>query len=111
MKFIEIGNKSYEVKYTINVLCRMENDGIDVMNINKLVENVNFNLIRKLFFYGILASAGKSLTENKAGDMLDEYLENNDYNELMMTLVYELARSLGFDVDKKDEASGEEAGK
>lgn len=110
MKVIEINNKEYEVKYTINTLVRMESDGLDVMNINKLVENVNFTLIRKLFFYGLLAST-KNLTEIKAGDLMEEYLANNDYNELMMVLVYELARALGFDVDKKEEVESEDAGK
>lgn len=113
MKIIEIGNKEYEIKYTINTLCRMESDGLDVMHINKMVDNVSFNLIRKLFFYGLIASAGKSLTENKAGDIMDEYLENNDYNELMMVLLQELAKALGYDIDAKEaqEVESEDAGK
>ena len=111
MKILEINNKEYEIKYTINTLCRMESDGLDVMHINKIVENVSFSLIRKLFFYGISASAGKSLTENKAGDLMDEYLENNDYNELMTVLLQELAKALGYDIDAKDEVESEDAGK
>ena len=112
MKIIEIGNKEYEIKYTINTLCRMESDGLDVMHINKIVENVSFSLIRKLFFYGISASAGK-ITENKAGDIMDEYLENNDYNELMTVLIQELAKALGYDIDAKEaqEVESEDAGK
>ena len=112
MKIIEIGNKEYEIKYTINTLCRMESDGLDVMHINKIVENVSFSLIRKLFFYGISASAGK-ITENKAGDIMDEYLENNDYNELMTILIQELAKALGYDIDAKEaqEVESEDAGK
>ena len=109
MKFIEIGNKNYEIKYTINVLCRMESDGLDVMHINNIIENVNFTLIRKLFFYGMLHACGKSLTENKAGDMMDEYLENNSYHDLMTMLISELAISLGYDLDKKDEQEANES--
>ena len=111
MKILEINNKEYEIKYTINTLCRMESDGLDVMHINKIVENVSFSLIRKLFFYGISASVGKSLTENKAGDLMDEYLENNDYNELMTVLIQELAKALGYDIDAKDKVESEDAGK
>lgn len=114
MKFIEINNKNYEIKYTINTLVRMESDGIDVININTLIENVSFTFIRKLFFYGMLHACGKSLTENKAGDMMDEYLENNNYKDLITILFTELVKSLGYDLDAKDqeaEESDTEAGK
>lgn len=114
MKVIEIANKEYEIKFSINTLCRMEADGLDVMHINKIIENINFTLIRKLFFYGIMASAGKGFNEAKAGDMMDEYLEHNDYNELMTVLIAELAKALGYDIDKKEEEAEEsdtEAGK
>ena len=113
MKVLEIANKEYEIKFSINTLCRMEADGLDVMHINTIIENINFTLIRKLFFYGIMASAGKGFTEAKAGDMMDEYLADNDYNELMTVLVSELARALGYDIDAKEEAeeSDTEAGK
>jgi hypothetical protein len=114
MKVIEINNKEYEIKYTINTLVRMESDGLDVMHLDNLFGNPNFTLIRKLFFYGIMNSVGKTLTENKAGDLMDEYLENNSYNDLMTVLVKELVMALGHDIDNKDAAedeSGEEAGK
>ena len=112
MKVIEIADKEYEVKFSINTLVRMEADGLDVMNINNIIENINFTLIRKLFFYGIMASAGKGFTEAKAGDMMEEYLENNNYNELITILIAELAKALGYDVDKKEaEESDAEAGK
>jgi hypothetical protein len=113
MKVVEVGNKEYEVKYTINTLVRMESDGIDVMHIENLINNINFTLVRKLFYYGLMNSVGKSMTENKAGDMMDEYLEKHDYKELMTMLLSELAKALGYDVDAKNKAeeSDEEAGK
>ena len=113
MKVLKIANKEYEIKFSINTLCRMEADGLDVMHITTIIENINFTLIRKLFFYGIMASAGKGFTEAKAGDMMDEYLADNDYNELMTVLVSELVRALGYDIDAKEEAeeSDTEAGK
>jgi hypothetical protein len=109
MKVLEIANKEYEIKFSINTLCRMESDGLDVMHINTIIENINFTLIRKLFFYGIMASAGKGFTEAKAGDMMDEYLADNDYNELMTVLVSELARALGYDIDAKEKEEAEES--
>lgn len=114
MKFVEINNKNYEIKYTINTLIRMEEDGLDVMHMDTLINNISFSLIRKLFYYGLINSVGKSLTLNKAGDMMDEYLEEHDYKELMTTLLNELAKSLGYDVDAKEqeaEESDTEAGK
>ena len=113
MKVIEINNKEYEIKYTINTLVRMESDGLDVMRMEQLINNISFTLVRKLFYYGLMNSVGKSLTENKAGDMMDEYLEKHDYRELMTVLLSELAKALGHDVDAKGEAeeSDDEAGK
>ncbi len=109
MKIIELNGKEYEVKFTINTLVRMESDGIDVMHIENLINNINFSLIRKLFYYGLMNSVGKSMTENKAGDMMDEYLINNDYRELMTVLFSELARALGHDVDAKEQGEAEES--
>ena len=115
MKVIEVNGKEYEIKFTINTLVRMEEDGIDVMHMENLMNNMNFALIRKLFYYGLINSAGKSLTMNKAGDMMDEYLENHNYRDLMTVLLSELAKSLGYDVDAKEQKeageSDEEAGK
>ena len=115
MKVIEVNGKEYEIKFTINTLVRMEEDGIDVMHMENLMNNMNFALIRKLFYYGLINSAGKSLTVNKAGDMMDEYLENHNYRDLMTALLSELARALGYDVDAKEQEeageSDEEAGK
>lgn len=112
MRVIEINDKEYEVKYTINTLVRMEQDGIEVMKLESIFNNISFGFIRKLFFYGLKESIGKSLTENKAGEMMDEYLEHNNYHDLMAMLVQELAKSLGYDLDEKeDKESGEDAGK
>ena len=115
MKVIEINNKAYEIKFTINTLVKMEEDGIDVMHMENLMKNMNFALIRKLFYYGLINSVGKSLTVNKAGDMMDEYLKENNYRDLMTVLISELAKSLGYDVDAKEQEeageSDEEAGK
>lgn len=112
MKVIEVNGKEHEIKFTINTLVRMEEDGIDVMHMENLMNNMNFALIRKLFYYGLINSAGKSLTVNKAGDMMDEYLQENSYKDLMNVLLSELARSLGYDVDaNKQGESDEEAGK
>lgn len=109
MKVIEIANKEYEIKFSINTLCRMEADGLEVMHIQNIISNINFTLIRKLFFYGIMASAGKGFTEAKAGDLMEEYLEHNDYHDLMTILVGEFAKALGYDIDAKDEQEAEES--
>lgn len=109
MKTIEINNKEYEIKYTINVLVRMEEDGLDVMHLEDLMNNISFALIRKLFYYGLKDSVGKAFNEQKAGDMMDEYLEKHDYKELMTTLLNELVKSLGYDVDAKEQQGAEES--
>ena len=107
-----------------------KNTGIDEpihkFDINPQVEGVEFGDSRHLplsnnsiscmmFVPPFLSTTGKSLTENKAGDMMDEYLEENDYNELMTVLLTELAKSLGYDIDEAqaedEEKDEEEAGK
>ena len=35
-----VKDKEYEIKYTINTLCTMANNGIDVMNLDKITMNI-----------------------------------------------------------------------
>ena len=44
---IQIRDKEYELKYTINMLCEMSEQEFDVVNIGAI--NINIRMIRDLF--------------------------------------------------------------
>ena len=90
---IEIKGKEYEIRYPINTLCIMADDGIDVMNIADL--RVNIATIRDLFYYG-LKHENKKITQNQAGDLMDAFFEDGgDYNEIVTEIMTKLNKSLG----------------
>lgn len=100
---IEIKGKEYEIKYPINTLCIMADDGIDVMNISDL--RVNIATIRDLFYYG-LKHENKKITKNQAGELIDDYLaEGHVFGELMDIIMEALGKSLG---SKKEEGANDE---
>ena len=47
--------------------------------------------------YG-LKHDNKKITQAQAGDLMDAYLEENDFNELVAEVMAALAKSLGSDV-------------
>ena len=78
---LEIKDKEYEIRYPINTLCMMADDGIDVMNISDM--KINIATIRDLFYYG-LKHENKRITKNQAGDLIDDYIaEGHVFGELM----------------------------
>lgn len=100
---IEIKGKEYEIRYPINTLCIMADDGIDVMNISDL--KVNIATIRDLFYYG-LKHENKKITKNQAGELIDDYLaEGHVFGELMDIIMEALGKSLG---SKKEEGANDE---
>ena len=106
---LEIKDKEYEIKYPINTLCMMADDGIDVMNISDM--KVNIATIRDLFYYG-LKHENKRITKNQAGDLIDDYIaEGHVFGELMDIIMEALGKSLGSKDDDGDENEAEDEGK
>ena len=106
---LEIKDKEYEIRYPINTLCMMADDGIDVMNISDM--KVNIATIRDLFYYG-LKHENKRITKNQAGDLIDDYLaEGHVFGELMDIIMEALGKSLGSKDDDGDENEAEDEGK
>lgn len=100
---IEIKDKEYELKYTVNTLCIMAEDGIDVMNIADM--NINIVTIRDLFYYG-LKHENKRITKNQAGELMDELLEYGySFKELVELVMDALTKSLG---KKKEDTEEQE---
>ena len=102
---IQIKDKEYELKFTVNTLCMMAEDGIDVLN----MENVDINIakLRDLFYYG-LKHENKKLTKNQAGDLMDEFLgEGYLIGDLIRIVIESLANSLGKKKEQPEEVEGE----
>lgn len=91
---IQINNKNYFLSYSINVLCEMKADGIDVMKLN---EDMDFIQIRALFYYGLKRMHSKEIkTLEAAGDLMSDFLENGGDMELLgETISKALTHSLG----------------
>lgn len=103
---IEIKDKEYELKYTVNTLCIMAEDGIDVMNIADM--NINIVTIRDLFYYG-LKHENKRITKNQAGELMDELLEYGySFKELVELVMDALTKSLGKKKEDTEEQEEEE---
>ena len=106
---LEIKDKEYEIRYPINTLCMMADDGIDVMNISDM--KINIATIRDLFYYG-LKHENKRITKNQAGDLIDDYIaEGHVFGELMDIIMEALGKSLGRKDDNGDENEAEDEGK
>ena len=107
---IEIRDKEYELRFTINMLCEMSEQGFDVMNIGAM--NINIRTVRDLFYYA-LKGADKKITKNKAGDLMDAYIEEGgSFDELIDLVMEALGKSLGNKPveDEEVEEDGEEEG-
>ena len=103
---IEIKDKEYELKYTVNTLCIMAEEGIDVMNIADM--NINIVTIRDLFYYG-LKHENKRITKNQAGELMDELLEYGySFKELVELVMEALTKSLGKKKEDTEEQEEEE---
>ena len=103
---LEIRDKEYELKYPVNTLCIMAEDGIDVMNINDL--QINIATVRDLFYYG-LKHENKKITKNQAGDLMDELLADGyTFRELLEEVMSALGKSLGGKKDNEEPNEGDE---
>ena len=102
-----IKDREYEIKFTMNTLCAMTEQGIDL---SKIGENpmANLTMTRDLFYYG-LRHADKKLTKNQAGDLMDAAIEEGgSLNEIYLEIMMALGKSLGFAEELEKIASEEE---
>ena len=98
---LEINGKEYEIKFTINMLCQMTEQGIDVMNISSM--RINMLTVRDLFYFG-LKGADKKITKNQAGDLMDMFIEEgHTFDELIEIVMEALGKSLGHKEEKDEE--------
>ena len=99
---LRINGRDYELRYSINTLCNMCDNGIDVMHMDQIV--INVKTIRELFMYGLRHDV-KKITQNQAGELIDNFIdEGGDFNVLIEEVLNALGKSLGGeDSDNKEE--------
>ena len=106
-----IRDKEYEIKFTMNTLCMMTEQGIDF---SKIEGNpmANLSMTRDLFYYG-LKHGDKKITKNQAGDLMDAAIEEGgSLNEIYLEVMMALGKSLGFAEELEKAANSvEEEGK
>ena len=98
-------DQNLEFKFTINTLCTMAEQGIDVMNMSNV--KITMPVVRELVMYG-LKHQDKKITQNKAGNLMDEYLEEGGtFDNLVTEIMAALEKSLGGGKSESEE-QGEE---
>ena len=106
---LEINNVEYELKYPVNTLCLMDSDGINVLKLDSVLENLNMTTMRDLFYYG-LKYENKKMTKNQAGELMDQFFnEGGTFNEIAEEEIKALAKALGSSKAKVEDS--EEEGK
>ena len=103
-----MNDKNYEIKFTINTLCAMAQDGIDVMNLENM--NINIVTVRDLLMYG-LRHENKKITKNQVGDLMDDFLQEGSFNDIVEELLGALAKSLGKAEEQEEVKAEDEEGK
>ena len=102
-----VKDQNLEFKFTINTLCTMAEQGIDVMNMSNV--KITMPVVRELVMYG-LKHQDKKITQNKAGNLMDEYLEEGGtFDNLVTEIMAALEKSLGG--GKAESEEQEEEGK
>ena len=98
---LEINNVEYEIKYPVNTLCLMAQDGINVLDMSGM--EIDLFTIRELFYYG-LKHENKKLTKTQAGDLMDAFFEEGGtFADLIGIIMDALSKSMGRKVDSEPE--------
>lgn len=102
---LEIKGKEYNIKFTINTLCIMANEGLDITDLGNI--KMNIVAIRDLFYYG-LKHENKKITVNQAGCLIDDFLEEGgSFNDISTEIMQALARALGSATEEEVEEDKE----
>lgn len=107
---IKIKNDIYTLRYSIETLCTMTEQGYDPMDYLEGNKLLNIPVVTKLFYFGLLEKYNKpKMTEKKAAQLITEYCDGdgNIYDIAAFTS-RALADSLGLVVTPDIEDTGEE---
>lgn len=95
---LRIKGQDYKLVYNINTLCTMTQGGIDILNMQDA--KIDLIFLRSLFYYG-LKEENKRITENQAGLLMGEYLqEGNSFSDFMQLVLAAIAKALGNNIEE-----------
>ena len=112
---IKINNNIYTLRYSMETLCLMTEEGYDPMDFLEGNKLLNLPVVRQLFYYGLLEKHNKpKMTIKKAGEIMSDYCQT-DGN--IYTLAEFITRTLGDNLglvvtpDIEDKEESEDEGK
>ena len=111
---IKIKNDIYTLRYSIETLCIMTEQGYDPMDYLEGTKLLNIPVVTKLFYYGLLEKHNKpKMTEKRAAQLITDYCANNgNIYDLAALTSRVIADSLGLvvtpDIESDEDNIGEE---
>lgn len=101
-EIITIEGKDYMLRFDINTLCLMESKGIDPMELMGDMEHKSISKMRQLFYYGLLKFHKKGMTEEKAGDLMAAFVEDENENNTYELLFKKILKALFYGMGVKE---------
>ena len=101
-EIITIEGKDYMLRFDINTLCLMESKGIDPMELMGDMEHNSISKMRQLFYYGLLKFHKKGMTEEKAGDLMAAFVEDENENNTYELLFKKILKALFYGMGVKE---------
>lgn len=80
---LEIGDKIYELEYTVNSVCDLEE--LTGKNLGDVLSAAGMSSVRALLWCGLIENS-PNLTMKQAGAILQEYIETKAMEELVEAL-------------------------
>jgi hypothetical protein len=105
---LKVGDKTYLLAFDMNTLCKMESDGIDVLDLDK--DAMPFTMIRRMFYYAAMKFHKKEIKNlDKAGDVIQDCIDEGITLQEIMTLSTKaLSYATGSNKQTKEEIEEEE---
>lgn len=101
-EIITIEGKDYMLRFDINTLCLMESKGIDPMVLMGEMEHNSISKMRQLFYYGLLKFHKKGMTEEKAGDLMAAFVEDENEDNTYELLFKKILKALFYGMGVKE---------
>ena len=97
MRILKINNKDYVLKFTSRSIQELNAKNITLMQLINDLQEMKVNNLYEAFAYG-LKSMQHDMTLDKALDILDQYFEENEDNDLEVfftMLIEEYSKAMG----------------
>ena len=90
---LEIGGKSYELKFTVNSMAELED--MTGQELGSLLSGGQFKMLRYLMWAGLI-DKNPELTVKGAGELVEEYLQSGGALDVLGEVLTKAIESAGF---------------